>query len=460
MKFLTIKHTVPLLLALAMLLAFASCDTAAGPEEPATTEPDTGTAAPTEATTPAETEPPEPASLTISDPGVPDCRIVVVRNARPSVVSAARMLRQKINDLCGMELTIGPGASPIGNERSYISIGITNLPEEAEFRAELTRAGTYAFGYRFTENGIIITATHEDLTQIAVEHFVQHCLTADGTFSVRPGEQISILTAPPVIVTGTKSDLTELMPDHLYATLSERVGGVPKSGNFKALQGGTATADYAWFAMINTADYDTKAAGVWIYKLDAKTWKVIKKSEVLMLDHANDITYIPQTNEIAVAHCYVDSQKATFLNADTLTVTRVLRSNTKGFYALAYNADRDEFIGGTGKANMNKYSGNLTFKQYYEGTGTQLTTQGIYCDNNYIYHILYSSGLKDEPDNMIFVNRYDNGQKVAKIRLSISGQEPENLSIVNGAFIIGCNSSNAAEVDIYRTEVIDFGPAD
>lgn len=456
-KFL-VKFSAAVLLCAMLAASLVGCkETGQGPD----TSVDTSVPG-TESQTEPET-PPEPAKITLAKNGGAALKIVLKKNAKPTVDVAARQLRQRLLDFADIYFVMGVDNSAKDgtqeNPSAAIVIGHSDRSDEKAFRAELAAAGEHAFGIRMTENAIIITATHEDYVPLAIDYFLENYMPkadAEGVEVVRC-ESITLTAREDVIKVGQMSGVEEIFTDHRYATLSEKVGTIPKDGNFKILQGGCATADYAWFAMINTADYDTQAAGVWIYKLDAKTWKVIKKSEVLMLDHANDITYLPETNEIAVAHCYVDSKKITLLNADTLTVTRVLRAD-RGFYSVAYNAERKEFVCGTGKANMNFFSASLLFRKYADGSGTQLVTQGIDCDKNYVYHVLFTSSTPGEPDNMIFVNRYDTGAKVNKIRLSIAGQEPENISVVDGGFIIGCNNSaTPATADIYRTELVDFG---
>ena len=415
---------------------------------------------------PADTEP-EDTSIRIAlmKDGASAFRFIINPQAKTTVKTAVNILRNTLTNLTDVYAVISPDQNeakqPVTYPGAAFVVGHTNRPDEIAFRAELAAKSEYAFGIRAEADTVIVTATHEDLIPVALEYFTSRYLTVgeNGALSVERGTTVTLaLEEPSVIVTGTKGSAAKIETDRHYATVAERVGTIPKSGNFKILQGGCATADYAWFAMINTADYDTNAAGVWIYKLDAKTWKVIKKSDLLMLDHANDITYNPKTNEIIVAHCYVDNKKATCIDADKLTITRVLRSTDKGFYSITYNPDKDEFVCGTGKANMNKFNGTLSvFKAYYAGSGTQLVTQGICSTNDYIYHVLFTSSTPGEPYNMIFVNRYDNGKKVNNIILSIAGQEPENISVVGDSFIIGCNSSSTTTADVYRVDLIDFG---
>lgn len=305
---------------------------------------------------------------------------------------------------------------------------------------------------------MIITATEDDFVPLAVDYFLKYCVkTNPETGLILETGKFVMTDQCNVVICGEKSDLSSITSDHNYATLSEKVGKITKSGNFDIMQGGYINENYAWIAMINTADYDTKAAGVYIYKYDVKTWRMVKRSQILMLDHANDITYDPATNELYVVHCYVDSKKVTVIDADSLEVKRDMHvTGGYGIYSLTYNPERKQFVGGTGKTNMVFFNDKLAFTGYRPGVSTQLITQGITSDSRYVYHVLFTT-QSVEPYNMIFVYDIEKGKLQNKIRLSISGQEPENISIVNGEFMIGCNSSSASYADVFHSILIDFG---
>ena len=416
------------------------------------------------------TEEPVTTTAPIFDPGTPltlvsngntSFKIIFGQKASAEAMTAISSLRGVLKDTTSASFGMLPDSTP-EKDKEFI-VGHTTRADEKAFRAELAADHTYAFGIKVTEKKVIVTATHEDFVPMAVDYFVAHYLETvpNGTVTLKDGTY-QLTTNAGVVISGEKSDLSVISKDHTYATVSEHIAYAPiKNGNFKILQGGCATEDYYWAAVINTADYDFYAAGVYIYKYDAKTWKLLKRTQVLMLDHANDITYRPDTNEIYVVHCYTDARKVTVMDADTLEVKRTERSSglqTYGFYSLTYDAERKIFIAGNGKTNMVFFDENLSFKKYKAGASTKLTTQGICSDSNYIYHVLFSTAKSpDEPYNMIYVYDSKMGNLANKIRLSISGQEPENISVVNGAFIIGCNNSSSSAFDVYKCTLIDFG---
>ena len=220
------------------------------------------------------------------------------------------------------------------------------------------------------------------------------------------------------------------------------------------------TGEYAYMAVLNTTDYDTKDAGCYIYKISTETWKVVKRSGLLMLAHANDITYDPATNRLFVAHCYVDNTKISIIDADTLKLVDTIHTDT-GVYALDYHAPTNTFIGGQGKSGtiFFKYSNNgkklITYGKITP-TPTQMITQGICRDDKYAYHVMFSTAAV-EPYNTIIIYDLATKQLAHYVRLSISDQEPENISLVDGAFYIGCNpKSGSNKLDIYKTILYEF----
>jgi len=384
-------------------------------------------------------------------------KVIRSDDASDEVGTAAIHLRKAINELTGANIGI---TSDLVNSKSdgsmEILVGDTNRAISKEFKASLTG---HSFGIKITDKNIVIAATHEDFVPLAVDYFMEHYLE-NGEYVRLSEGSYEISTAAGVICYGEIADLANIRPDTHYATLSELVGNVPREGNFKALQGGCVTDKYAYMAVLNTTDYDTKDAGCYIYKISTETWKVVKRSGVLMLAHANDITYDPNTNRLYVAHCYVDSTQISIIDADTLKLVGTIHTDA-GVYALDYHVPSNTFIGGQGKSGtiFFKFSNNgqrlLTFGRV-KPTSTQMITQGICRDDKYAYHVMFSNSAT-EPYNTIIIYDLETKQLAHNVRLSISNQEPENISLLNGAFYIGCNpKSGSNKLDIYKSILFEF----
>lgn len=458
------KIVRPVVMILAAMLLLSSCN---GQQENVQ-ETTTATAEVTEqavTTTEATETTVEETTINIAD--APVLKVVsngsskfkVVRgdSASDEVAVAAIQLRKALNDATGANIGIASDLAKKDSDGSFeILVGVSNRAVAKEFQESL---GEFEFGIKITEQGIIIAASHEDFVPLAVDYFLENYMQNSDYVTMSDGNY-AISTAASVTCSGTLADLTDIRPDTHYATISTLVGNVPREGNFKALQGGCVTEDYAYMAVLNTTDYDTKDAGCYIYKISTKNWNVVKRSGVLMLAHANDITYDPNTNRLYVAHCYVDNTQISIIDADTLKLVGTIHTDS-GVYALDYHAPTNTFIGGQGK------SGTIFFRFSSNGkklltagkitpTPTKMVTQGICRDDKYAYHVMFSTAA-DEPYNTIIIYDLEAKKLAHYVRLSISDQEPENISLVNGAFYVGCNpKSGSNKLDIYKTILYEF----
>jgi len=70
---------------------------------------------------------------------------------------------------------------------------------------------------------------------------------------------------------------------------------------------------------------------------------------------------------------------------------------------------------------------------FFEVESTGYTTQGVDCDEKYIYFVQYNK-------NVVVIYDWD-GNRVACIDLAISGCEPENIFHVGTDFYVSCSQA-------------------
>jgi len=223
-----------------------------------------------------------------------------------------------------------------------------------------------------------------------------------------------------------------------FSVTMELVGEVPRMEDFRILQGGCVTEDYAWFIMTSEENADiyymTKC---YVLKYDRATMQEIKRSEVLNLGHGNDITYNPETNELYVPNCCF--RQVSVLDADTLEVIDSKTFDIMESYAIDYNVSSQSFVTNYGGGGMIFRDKDLKVTKVTKEPDTKLVTQGICADDKYVYHVFWSpENNLEEPDNMIFVFDWD-GNLITKIPIGMNEYEPENISLVGDTFYIGFN---------------------
>ena len=114
---------------------------------------------------------------------------------------------------------------------------------------------------------------------------------------------------------------------------------------------------------------------------------------------------------------------------------------------MAYNQSRQQYvIGLSGGQNFALLDTEFKAVKTYTVNSTGYTTQGVECDNDFIYFVQYNQ-------NVIMI--YDwNGKLVTRVDMTLLGVEPENISLIEGEFIIGCNDAKWSGGEVYQLEII------
>lgn len=322
-----------------------------------------------------------------------------------------------------------------------IMIGASKREGSSEFEAELEGN---TFGIRVTEKKIYICAPNPALMGDAIDYFTANYLVKDekGRVVVPLGEYKS---EPKSL------GLADLISTEAgFTTKSTKLYDVPASNGKRIMQGGCTDGKNMYYAMINTGDTQT----AYIRKYDIKTGRVLKVSKALATDHSNDITYIPETNQLLVCHNAPRNTILSVIDADTLEFVKEVELPFK-IFSISYQPDREVYVVGiSGGQDFSVLNKNFKVDSNYLPTGdrftavdTDFTTQGVETDINYIYFVQYYT-------NVIMV--YDwKGNFVNQILLDIpANTEPENISLVGDCFYIACNNSKWTGGVVYKTEIV------
>lgn len=171
-------------------------------------------------------------------------------------------------------------------------------------------------------------------------------------------------------------------------------------------QGGTVDGTYYYQAFIRKHVLSKEADNiVRIVKSELATGEIVLTSDNLKLNHANDITYNPKTNELIVVHNVPNTSWISIIDADTLTLKET-KDIGIDIYCLDYNETYDEYvIGLSGGQSFKILNSDFTVKSsdFQPTDRTEgFVTQGCSSYGNYIYFVLYK-------DNVITVyDRYGN----------------------------------------------------
>ena len=213
---------------------------------------------------------------------------------------------------------------------------------------------------------------------------------------------------------------------------------------FRGFQGGCSDGQRYYYQVLmhyeladRTKDYSC------IAKVDMKEKRVVKYSDVLHLDHANDVTYHPKRNLLMVTNNKPSYNRITLVDPETLEIVGYETSPVP-LYALDYNPERDMYVAGmSGKREfcfLDRDLKRIDDKTYRTVEFTdRCTKQDICADNNLLYFILWDGKHKDMDDFQNLVAIYDwNGRFCGTLDFNIGAQEPESISILDGEIYAVC----------------------
>ncbi len=242
------------------------------------------------------------------------------------------------------------------------------------------------------------------------------------------------------ITVNLKEDLAA--SDYWIADVAQ-IGCVPHPDNQCTVkQGGWTDGTYYYqlFIKKDTASNEENNI-VKLVKYNLETGEVVKISEDLGLNHANDLTYNPKRNVFVAVHNNPHRKKLSIIDPETFEVVDTVTLDCK-IFSLDYNEARDQYvIGVAGGQTFRVLNADFTYADDKIHEPTTLskgyTTQGVTCDDKYIYFVLYNQ-------NCLTVYDWD-GNFISYVKLNISG-EPENLSVVGNEIYISSAHGDGARI--------------
>ncbi len=431
-----IKRILALIFALIMTASLVACN---GESETETTAPETTEAIPE---TTAE---------------VIDLDLHIVRDGaseyagiRPEVstnaeIEALKDIRNLIKEKYGITISMDTdGKRMPGTDPEYqILIGRTDEPESAgaiEFINALPK-GQVAFIIEALEKRLVIVASNLSMYEAAIAYLEENFITENG-FTVPIGFKY---TADAVTVNPSnhieKDNSLEVKMTEIYTvkTLTD-ANGV----KCRIIQGACTDGEYLYVCLNDGASSGAVTA---IVKTELASGKVVATYENKLIDHANDLTYNPKTNEILAVHNAPNRQKISIFDADTMELKEI-KTLRHDVYSIEYDEDNDCYWFGISHGyNYARYNTALKSYTEYQGYDNGFTKQGMDADDKYVYFVLYKT-------NCIAVYTKD-GKYVRQIDLPVTAGEPENISHVGDTFYIVYNNPSWTGGIVYEVTITE-----
>lgn len=430
-----------------MLIACAS------PEAPVVPDTDTAPAVSSDSVpdtaasgTPDETtaEPADDGMLHIIDGGTSDFSVIRPDNGSDIIINAAVAFHRAASEATGTTLKLGTDWFKKGEEPApdTCEIIIGNADRDASKQLNAAVAD-HCFTIKVTGNKVLIAGATELLTARAVEYFIAEYLgnpeyTAFGKLLLP--RELNVTQGP------FEPGMTDLInSSDSYTTVQKKVLTIPGSDNYKIMQGGCTDGKYCYFAMENNT-FPEGSHHSYIYKYEVATWKPAGRSEALPLDHSNDICYNPDTNELVVVHNAPNRTKISIVDPETLTVKEV-KTIKYEIFAISYSPVRKQYVIGLSHGqNFAVLDADFERVRLCTVKSTGYTTQGVECDESFIYFVQYNQ-------NVIMIYDWD-GKLITRVDMTLAGVEPENISLKDMKFYIGCNNATWTGGEIYELEIV------
>lgn len=412
--------------------------TACGQKQGETSTDITATATTTEA---AETTTPAPSTLTVFADG--QSEYALIRSAESDGIEQhlyfqfyLQMEQRSGAKLKYAEDLIAFNTKPDPTKKELL-LGHTNREESATLAQQLEAAGGNRFGILVSEHKVAVMGTDAYQCFYGLDYLMEQFIRTDES-----GQPVMELTCGYSYISEERADAQQSFDikqlcesgQGIAFAMMERVIRVPSSEGCTVLQGGGSDGTYLYYALINKSTTPETAV---IHKYDPKTWGLVKSSGVLPTGHTNDITYDKKHDRLVISSG-TDSWRGThFLDPDTLEIVDYIVAPIS-HRGIEYLPSTNQYIIGTG------YTIYLTDEalnpiRSFPCRDPQYVTQGLYCDEKYVYDVRYNSG---STPHYIIVHDID-GNYMGSAKLSGVTTEPENLTMYNGEYYLACNQSNS-----------------
>ena len=424
------RFTAIILLAASLLLLFAGCDK----EEPViTTEPVI-----------EETEPIEAPKLILVENGNTDFKIIRSENAQGYYLDTASAVYQKAKSELSSSFKLSEDwfspLDPVPEDAHEILLFDTNRTESVAALADLDVDG---YLIRVTDCKVVIVGSSPTACNEALYYFFDNLIpenTADGVTSLPVGfEKKQAVERKAVDIAQALRDGKAVGAD--FKIVFEYSGPV----GFSSSQGAATDGKYAYVAMKN-ASGDSEVDK--IIKIDMATWEVVAESETFPLDHANDMTYDPEKNQLVVTN--MNNCLISLIDPENLTLIKQM-ALPYGTWGIGYidNASKYTFLAsgemGGVMTTDNQFTpiSSIPFSDSMGYTG-----QGMDADANLAYVPLSPNAGKK--DNIIQIYDLQSGEYLGYVTLNTK-MESESMFHTNGKQYVNFNTvgSKIAELEYY-----------
>ena len=377
--------------------------------------------------------------------------MVLPEGSESTITSPFFALSAKIQELVSSKKPISykddyvKNKQEVDNAKNEILVGETNRPATQSLLKDIHMKMCYKV--EVDTDGITIVGNSSSLTAKAINYFMNEYLSEnlvkiDNVYYIRCGEYTS--------------EEDEEASFIAHAVLSYKSGvdfkykienymNVVPVGDHWGQQGGCIDKEgnYAYFSFI---DLDDNAS---LVKYDMRTKQVVLTKKNVQTNHSNDIAYNSNNNTIVVSHCTVSPTYVSIFDADTL---ELIEHKDIGISqsAISYNAKRNSYVvKGSGRIRVLDENFKEIFSFAHEPS--KYTSQGMHCDDDYIYCIR-SSGA-EVSGNVIYIYDWE-GNFIFMMKIPERTSETESIFHYGKDLYFTCYRGNRSGASLCKLSLV------
>ncbi len=276
------------------------------------------------------------------------------------------------------------------------------------------------------------SVTTTDATEATTTEATTEATTTEATDTT----EVTDAPTPPVILEPSM----HISSDKKLSLDLKLVGTYQETNGYRVGQGACTDGRYAYLIFENQSLSPHMCK---IGVVDLGTYKLIRFSEPLPIDHGNDIDYNPKTDELIVSHNSPNRKTISRIDPVTLTVTERFDIDTD-VYGITYRESTDTYCLGVSYCyDFAIYDSDFKQIKRWSGLDTGFTKQGIDSDSKYMYFSQYKT-------NCIDVYDWD-GNYINRIEISEQGMELEGIFHIDDVFYVTFISGG--KIHLYRAPI-------
>lgn len=326
-------------------------------------------------------------------------------------------------------LLVGCGNAPTESILPENPTGVTATATTTGVTATATTTGspTRNTSTAPSSTTLPVTTTVTAKTTIATASSVTaEAQTTTSATSTRTDAVTTTTTA--ALDAGVFTDIHRLQAGKSYTVTGVRLFSVRSTDRaFAKIQGGYFDGETYYIAALRKLNDGYEDVRILVV---SKTGELLRESEPLPLDHANNISYNPTLDQLVVTHCQSPDghySRFSFVDPYTLTVTETA-DKSQPFFAMAYSPEKQQYASARwGGETLDFWDRDMHHLQAKSVTPPGSLSQGVFCDGEGVYFVRSSqNGYASE----LRIYDWDGELKLATPLRLAGAHEPECINIV------------------------------